>query len=345
MAKVLYKQGTKATYLSLESHLETALYFCTDTMELFKGDDLYTDGLRVVATFDALPDFNKAAESKLYFCTDTKNGYVLNETRDGWNQVLYGIDNETISINDSGLMTVNKIPISAVQGLEARLDEISQDAGVAPPVATHTTAGLVKPGDEFDIAEDGTLSLQAIPIEKVSDLAERLSNIESAQVGGVHYKGSVTTFENLPTDPEQGDLYEIEEDNSEWCWNGEKWFEYGKTVALSPIATSTPDEDQFEIDTEKILRLIGVDSDIVTHRGDSLREILDSLTMSCVWEDMGVSVNPNEASVVSVFEAATDGDTISIQNGSVDIATTITKSATICGATAGLHQNFAQEVK
>lgn len=345
MAKVLYKQGTKATYLSLESHLDTALYFCTDTMELFKGDDLYTDGLRVVATFGALPEFNKAAEGKLYFCADTKNGYVLNDSRNGWIQVVCGVDGETISINDNGLMAVNKISISTVSGLEDRLDEIEQNAGAVIPIATRSTAGLVKPGDEFDIAEDGTLSLQAVSIEKVSDLAERLNNIEAAQVGGVHYKGSVATFEDLPAAPAQGDLYEVEEDNSEWCWNGEKWFEYGKTVALSPIATSTPDVDQFEIDAEKILRLIGVDSGIVSHRGDSLRDILDTLTMACAWEDMGTSVDPEEVSMASVFEDAQDGDTIAIQNGTVAVATSITKSTTVRGAAAGLHQNFAQEVK
>ena len=39
-------------------------------------------------------------------------------------------------------------------------------------------------------------------------------------------------IEDLPADAAQGDLYEVYADNSEWCFNGEKWFEYGKTTQI-----------------------------------------------------------------------------------------------------------------
>ena len=70
-AEVLYRQGTKEEYMSLPVRLANALYFCTDTKELFKGDDLYSDGMRVVASFSDLPIFTQAAANKLYVCTDT----------------------------------------------------------------------------------------------------------------------------------------------------------------------------------------------------------------------------------------------------------------------------------
>ena len=38
MAKVLFKFGTQAEYLALENKLDNALYFLTDTGELYKGD-------------------------------------------------------------------------------------------------------------------------------------------------------------------------------------------------------------------------------------------------------------------------------------------------------------------
>lgn len=106
MPVVSYKQGTKAQYLGLVSRDPYALYWCTDTKELFKGDDLYTDGLRVVNDKGSLPSFEVAAEGKVYFCADTGSAFVLNSTRDNWVQVLAGVDGTTIRINESGLLEV-----------------------------------------------------------------------------------------------------------------------------------------------------------------------------------------------------------------------------------------------
>lgn len=106
MPVVSYKQGTKAQYLGLVSRDPYALYWCTDTKELFKGDDLYTDGLRVVSNKASLPSFEVAAEGKVYFCSDTGSAFVLNTTRNDWIQVLAGVDGTTIRINESGLLEV-----------------------------------------------------------------------------------------------------------------------------------------------------------------------------------------------------------------------------------------------
>lgn len=283
--KVSYKQGTKQTYLGLAERQSNALYFCTDTRELFKGDDLYTDGLRVVASFYALPAFVEAADGKLYFCEDSGNGYVLNATRNGWIHVIHGVDNETIGLDENGLMAVKKVPIESVAGLEERLQAVEKSVLSGASIATAEKAGIVKPGTEFSVEDDGTMSLVAIAIEKVTGLEDRLKNIESAQVGGIRYKGGVATFDELPENPEQGDLYEVYEDNSEWCFNGVKWFEYGKTSNLSPVATAELNEAQFAINDGK-LNIIGVDSSIVEHDGQKLDSILRELLAAVTWEEM-----------------------------------------------------------
>lgn len=82
--KVVYKQGSKQTYLGLASRLSNALYFCTDTKELYKGDDLYSDGLRFVSSISTLPEFSKASDGILYYCQAEETCFVLNETRDDW---------------------------------------------------------------------------------------------------------------------------------------------------------------------------------------------------------------------------------------------------------------------
>lgn len=89
------------------------------------------------------------------------------------------------------------------------------------------------------VKDDGLFAaVESLPIEKIIGLEDRLTTIENAAIGGVHYKGNVPTVADLPTDAVQGDLYEVTEDNSEWCFNGEEWFEYGHTVDFSPIAGS-----------------------------------------------------------------------------------------------------------
>lgn len=333
--KVLYKKGTKATYLGLSEHLSNALYFCTDTCELYKGDDLYTDGVRSVSSFSELPTFVEAADGKLYLCEDSGNCYVLNATRDGWRQVFFGYDKGTFELNESGLLAVKAIPIGSVTGLADELKRIEQEV----------VAGGVKPGPEFELGDDGTLELKAVEISKVNGLEERLAAIEQAAVGGVHYKGSVATTEDLPKDAKQGDLYEVKEDNSEWCWNGEQWFEYGntKTLELKPIATADLNESQFAIE-DGVLNIINLDTSKISHRGKSLMDLLDEMSRYVTWEDMAVEVQSFD-DAANVISQAEEGDTVKMPGGTLTDGLTLTKSVKLTGANAGLAQNFAQEVK
>lgn len=183
MAKVRYIQGKKASYLSLSKYDPMALYFCTDTQELYKGDQLYSDGVRFVMSYDSLPAYSVAASGILYFCVDTGCGYVLNETHNGWVAVIFGVDNQTIGVNELGLMTVKSVPIAKVAGLTEELQRISAIALEGTKTATSTTAGLVKPGNGLTVAADGTLSLSQIAITDVTGLSERLTAVEEAVVG------------------------------------------------------------------------------------------------------------------------------------------------------------------
>lgn len=345
--KVAYKHGTKQTYLGLTERSPYALYWCTDTRELFKGDDLYSDGVRMVDSYTALPAFEIAADGILYVCKDSGNGYVLNESRDGWVHVIHSVDNETIGINENGFIAVKKVQISAIDGLEDRLTSIEQSVVSGAPIATTDVAGIVKASEEVAVAEDGAMSIVSIPQTKVDGLVARLENIEAAAVGGVHYKGSVPTFEDLPEDPTQGDLYEIETDNSEWCWNGEEWFEYGNTSGLKPIARCDINEAQFEI-SDDVLNIKSVDSAIVTYGEQSIKQALDDTIASITWEDMDGPTTPVDvaggASVADALQNIADGGVIAMSDGEVSEALNIDKSVSVKGANAGIPQNFKQEV-
>lgn len=233
MSKVLYRQGTKATYLGLLEKDQNALYFCTDTRELFRGASLYSDGIRFVESYSVLPMFISAADGVLYFCKDSGCGYVLNDTRDDWIPVVHGVDNKTIIVGNDGLLRVDSIPMVSIVGLEDRLTAIEQSI---------VTDGIISgTSNELVIDENRILSIRAIEQVKVIGLEDRLVNIEQSIVGGVRYCGAVDKFEDLPTDASVGHLYEVYADNSEWCWNGKKWFEYGKTVNV-PTMSEIVDE-------------------------------------------------------------------------------------------------------
>lgn len=344
--KVSYKQGTKATYLGLSERLPSALYFCTDTLELFKGDDLYSDGLRVVDSFAELPAFQVAADGILYFCADSGCGYTLNKARNAWLQVVFGVDQETLEINESGLMQVKAVPVGKITGLDEYIGTIVEKAvgDLDIGVATPDKPGAVKPSSDFVVGADGTMSLAPIEISKVDGLEDRLSNVEKAQVGGVHYRGSVETVEDLPKDAKQGDLYEVKEDNSEWCWNGEQWFEYGtNTTGLAPVAKAELNPRQFEI-KDGVLNLIGVDSSVVFHRGESLQSTLDEMYKAVLWEDMGTEVDVANADVTSILSEAPEKEIVKFSVGNVSTPLTVEKSVTLAGSAAGFAQNFAQEV-
>lgn len=103
MRNVRFLFGTKARYLGLAgSHDPRALYFCTDTKEMYKGDDLYTDGFRVV---DELPNFTVAAHGVLYIVDG--NGYILSSTYDSWIQVLHAVADSIDDISDENVSSVS----------------------------------------------------------------------------------------------------------------------------------------------------------------------------------------------------------------------------------------------
>lgn len=89
MANVRFVKTTKQKWLNRETYDLNALYFCEDTQEIFKGDRVYTDGIRVLPTRDALPSFECAADGVVYYITDTRAGFMLAPTRDAWLQTIY----------------------------------------------------------------------------------------------------------------------------------------------------------------------------------------------------------------------------------------------------------------
>ena len=123
MAGVSFKSGTRAQYDALLVKSADSLYFCTDTREIFRGADVYSDAVRFVNTYADLPQPAGAPDGVLFVCANG-NGYVKRTTMAGWMQVLSGVDDKTIEHNADGLLCIKSVPQEKVSGLSAKLDSI-----------------------------------------------------------------------------------------------------------------------------------------------------------------------------------------------------------------------------
>lgn len=178
-------------------------------------------------------------------------------------------------------------------------------------------------------------------------LNERLEAVENAVIGGVHYKGSVPTIDDLPTDAAQGDMYEVVADGSEWAFNGEKWFEYG-TTHFVPVTGAGIDINGSTISV-KLSAVEGNALVITDDNGlfapkcnftDEDRVVLDTLPMiyatnsemndaisravannAMIWEELGSEIgvakigNKYYPTVQKAIAAANDGDIVKIMPG------------------------------
>lgn len=170
----------------------------------------------------------------LYFLTDEKTGKVYLYK----GEQLFASDALASTIANGWMSKEDKIALDT-------LVEASANSVVLQPV--DSTISIVdnkigvqvskSTGNLIAVKDDGLfVAVDPVLIEDVVGLKDKLEAIEKSMVGGIRYKGSVPTVADLPSEAVQGDLYEVTEDNSEWCFNGEKWFEYGKTNSFTPVA-------------------------------------------------------------------------------------------------------------
>ena len=151
-SQVRFYAGTKQQYMSLLEHNPLALYFCDDTGELFKGDILLTDGVRVVPTKSDLPSFDCAAEGVVYYITDTRAGFMLAPTRDAWLQTIYAPVDDVDSIPEGEEYNV-VTTVGAVRDIEKkiyeRIDEVASNSVADIKPATRTEDGLMSANDKL----------------------------------------------------------------------------------------------------------------------------------------------------------------------------------------------------
>lgn len=169
---VLFVRTTKEKQINRKQYNPNALYFCTDSREFYRADQLLTDGVRVVGTYDQLPSFNVAADGILYFIEDTKNGYVLNEKRDGWLQVIYAPTGGSSDNTEEVVIAVKEEILKTVYTKEEIDNLIPED------IASIRFAGveMTKIDGVFSIDKESALNALGIDKDAYKDYVDATTN-------------------------------------------------------------------------------------------------------------------------------------------------------------------------
>ena len=157
---VRFFAGTRAQYDRIVSPSDVALYFCTDTRELFLGSMLLTDGMRVVPTFADLPTPDKAADGVVYYVTETRNGYVVPHGGNTWLQTIYAPVADVTKVPESEVYNT-VTTVGAVRDIATEIySEInSLDKRIANIEIGSSSTGvnaIYFAGKKLDAHDDGT---------------------------------------------------------------------------------------------------------------------------------------------------------------------------------------------
>lgn len=122
MANVRFVRTTKQKWLNRETYDMNALYFCEDTQEIYKGNALYTEGVKLVPTRAALPSFECAADGVVYYVEDTRAGFMMSPRRNAWLQTIYAPVDDIHSIPEGEEYNV-VTTVGAVRDIEKAIYE------------------------------------------------------------------------------------------------------------------------------------------------------------------------------------------------------------------------------
>lgn len=205
--KVLFKFGTRAEYDALSTKLSNALYFLTDTGELYRG--MVPIGQAHIYTGTRQ--------------TDEANGTALARITSGYVLVNNDLAIITNSDNTTDIFIYN---INSWIQLNTNSAVLEQEVtSLASTVANLDTLLNGTPAD----------TEQGIPA--VPGLTDRVATLESqmsAASGAFHFKGTTSDLTQIQN-PSEGDVYQVGSD--EYAWNGITWVKLGGEFDTSNLAT------------------------------------------------------------------------------------------------------------
>lgn len=291
----------------------------------------------------------------IFFATDT-NQLMLND-------VAYGVKDTDAAIIANAVTSVTWVSPDTLQFKKG--DGSKEYLNVTFPAATETKQGLmvaaqvvklkgIEEGAQVNVIENvvvdgvsGTVSEKTLTINggfaKAADVyakadAETMvdGKIANALTAVYEYKGSVGTYEELPTTGnKKGDVYNVDAEHdlhpagTNWVWDGSKWDALGGLVDLSEIEGAISDNtDAIAKNAEDITgeadRAKGIESGLRTDLGNKTDEANEN-----------GSAFARIANLASLVSDMTGGSTTSISQQIADAKAELKGDATGAADTLG----------
>lgn len=180
--------------------------------------------------------------------TKLKAKYGASLKVDNESKKLQLISGSGVVLTELSLSTLADIQLatSTLDGLMSKEDKAKLDS--YPKAFEDADAALKTEIEAAYKAADTALKTEITTAYEAADtaLGARIDAVEAKLVGGVHYKGSVEAYDNLPTNAEQGDMYNIVAaddthnvkagDNA--VWTGEAWDILAGVIQIEAVADS-----------------------------------------------------------------------------------------------------------
>ena len=270
--KVLFKFGTRAQYNALETKLENALYFLTDTGELYRGNvpfgqaHVYS-GARLTDETDATCITRLVGQNTLVF-----NDLAIVTNADNSVDSFIYANNAWIRLNERASSSAIATQVATLEGQVSNLETLLNGTPADPEQGTPAVLGLT---------------------DRVSSLETQLNSL----TGAFHFKGAVADI-NTVVNPSEGDVYQVGSD--EYAWNGTSWVLLGGEFDLSNYVTST----EFETAVGNLEDLIGQPA--------STQEVIDDVTgepttVTTPATGIYADLAENAADIIPTFDGTVSG--------------------------------------
>lgn len=167
-----------------------------------------------------------------------------------------------------------------IENLQTDVDAVEEDVALITDILNGTT-------DENGEKVRGLVEMVETLEDDVDILEGKVANTYTKEevnnlVSGVfHFKGTAESFETLPADALEGDVYQVGE--KEYAWNGDAWVELGYTIDLTAYATKNyVDTEVGEVNTALETldgEVTAIDADLTTLEGrvDTVEGEIDAL--------------------------------------------------------------------
>lgn len=207
MANVRFVRTTKDKWLKKESYDSLALYFCEDTNEIFKGSQVYTDGIRVIPTKADLPKCPCAADGVVYYIAETKSGYMLSPDRTEWLQTIYAPVTDITSIPESEIYNtvttvgaVRDIENAIYSYIDQEIANVGDVGGTFGDVVTSVSCGGIEAGTSLKgkTIKDVLVMLLGIK-EAPKSVVEEITSNNIPFYSGVENEESEVVYQQLDT--------------------------------------------------------------------------------------------------------------------------------------------------